>query len=869
MTIYTEPIEHIASKLNSNIKFGLDEKQIKTNRNKYGENLLTKKEKKSFISKVISAVSEPMLVILLFSLVITVGINIGKELKSESGDFTECIGIFLAIVLSVSITLIMEGSSERAFNALNSIYQNTLVKVIREGKKEYISHKELVVGDIVVLNTGDKIYADGRIIESNSLAVEEACLTGESQAVEKHSSVIINEKVSLADRKNMLYSGTFVVQGECKMIITAVGDETEIGRIARELKKEKEIESPLQQKLNKLSKTITLLGSAIAILIMLINFIKLLAKNQFTFSGVQSLFINCIVLIVAAVPEGLPTIVAVSLALNMTKLAKENALIKKMIATETAGAVSVICSDKTGTLTTGKMEVEKVCFGGVSYSPNKLKNEFIIDNFILNSTAEKVANGSMFEYKGNSTECSILRCVDKITTIDYNAYRKKYKILNRIPFDNKIKMMSTTVLQDDRQVEYIKGAPEVILELCGLTSLQAQSELNAIAQEQKKARRVMCFAHKVDEITFYDGYISLIDPIRSEVFKAVKICKKAGIKIKILTGDNYVTAFSIAKELGICQSESEVINAIELDKLDDRLFKKSIDKISVIARSTPIIKMRVVKALKELNEVVAVTGDGINDAPAIKHADIGIAMGKTGSEITKETAEVVLLDDSFYTIVKAISFGRNVYRNLQRFILFQLSVNLTALLFITTTAILGFETPFNTLQLLWINVIMDGPPALTLGLENSTNVLMTNKPIKRNASIVTINMLLRILFNGLFMAGILITQYLTNFMGVKANERMATIFSLFILFQLFNAFNSRELGSDSIFTLDRNNIMFVAFGITFLVQLFIVQVAYRMFNILPLSFLTWVKIIALSFSIVVITEIAKLIIRITKEKQNR
>ncbi len=863
MEFYTKTAQETAYILGTSLDGGLSESGVAESIKKHGSNMLSRKKRESLISKIFSALKEPMLLILLFGFAITFGANIGKFLRTGEGDFIECFGILFAVVLSVTITLIMEGSSEKAFNELNKIYDNVFVKVMRNGEIAVVSQDKLVVGDLVFIESGDKIVADGRLISTNALTVDESALTGESLSSEKSAEAVYDHVTPLAERKNCVFSGTFVTAGSGKMVVTAIGDKSEIGNIANTLTDKNEVDSPLQQKLAKLGKRITLIGVFCAVAVFLISFIRLAVANSLTFLSVQELFISCIVLIVAAVPEGLPTIVAVSLALNMFKLTKENALIKKMIATETAGAVSVICSDKTGTLTMNKMSVLSVCTNEFCFAPENVSATPLLQNFICNSTADVIKNKKGFIYQGSGTECALIESALKTDkNLDYKSYRAKYIVLERKPFSSQEKMMETLIINDGTNRSLIKGAPEKILPLCDLTEAQRRKLLTDMERHQRKARRVLCFAHKDQSSKgySYDGYAVLMDKIRPEVYKAVKDCFSAGIKIKILTGDNYLTAYSIAEELGVVQSEREVMNAQELEKLDDENFKKALNKISVIARSTPIVKLRVVKALKEMGEVVAVTGDGINDAPAIKHADIGIAMGKIGSEITKEAADVVLLDDSFATIVKAVSFGRNVYRNLQRFILFQLSVNFSAMLFITVSAFLGLEQPFNTLQLLWINVIMDGPPALTLGLEAMSDKLMKQKPVRRDKSIVSAKMLFRIAFNGLFVGIIMVLQYVYNFLGVAETEKTGAIFTLFVLFQLMNAFNSRELGAESIFkSIRKNKVMLYTFAGTFIMQIVIVQLAYSVFGIQPLSFNVWCKCLCTAFSIVVVSELFKLI----------
>ena len=869
MTFHDNSADFAIKKLNSHKEFGLSEVGVTKSASEFGTNSLSKKKKRSFFTRFLDAIKEPMLIILLFGFVLAFGTDLGKFLKTGEGDFTECIGILAAVLLSVFITLIMEGSSERAFLALGKLYDNVAVKVIRDKKIITVPQNKIVVGDIILIESGDKIVADGRLIESNSLTVDESALTGESHAAEKDASAVLGASVPLAERINTVYSGTFVTSGSGKMIVTAIGDKTEIGNIAGELS-DKSVETPLQHKLGKLGKTITIIGAVTAAVVFALSAVRLALNGALDFSSIQELFISSIVLIIAAVPEGLPTIVAVSLALNMIKLAKENALIKKMTATETAGAVSVICSDKTGTLTQNKMTVVSVCKNEFCIPPEKLSEEALFQNFVCNSTADIIVKNKRETGSGNGTECALLFAYAKSNkNTPYTEYRKRFPIVDREPFLSDNKYMTTTISVGGKLRKLIKGAPEQVLPLCNLTDAQIHKIKSDIKAHQKKARRVLCFAHLDFTETpdnakyFYDGFAAVTDPVRKEVYKAVSDCRRAGIKIKIMTGDNMETALAIARELKIAETEAQVISASELEKLGDEELKKTLDKITVIARSTPIVKLRVVRALKSKGEVVAVTGDGINDAPAIKHADVGIAMGKAGSEITKEAADVVLLDDSFATVVKAVSFGRNVYKNLQRFILFQLSVNLSALLFVTVCAVLGLPAPFNTLQLLWINVIMDGPPALTLGLEAASDKLMNFKPVKRSSGIVSLKMLFRIIFNGLFVAGVMIAQYTTDFLQVGEKQSAGVIFTLFILFQLMNAFNSRELGAESIFkSIGKNKIMVLTFIGVFIVHLIMVQFLPTVFGVSPLSVSSWLKTLAVSISIVLVSEAYKLVYRL-------
>ncbi len=864
MDFITSSKQSIVSFLGSNTKTGLSAFQVRKNKNRFGENLLTSKKSRSLPKKIADTLKEPMMVILCFGFIITFGVNLGKCLKGGQGNFSECAGILGAIVLSTLITLIMEGSSERAFNALNEMLDSVCVNVIREGKTISVEQKDVVVGDIVVLKSGGKIVADGRVIESNCLFVDESMLTGESLPVEKFSNDC-GKSTSILERECYLHSGTFVTSGEGKMIVTCVGDNTEMGKLAKELKEKKDIPSPLEQKLGKLGKTITIIGVVCSVIVFIISFIKLVLINDVCFENVNSLVISSIVLIVAAVPEGLPTIVAVSLALNMIKLAKKNALIKKMIATETCGAISVICSDKTGTLTKNQMVAENY-FNGEYLSPKKITDKNVINNFALNCTA--VYDKEVKAFVGDGTEKALLNAVFKGEK-DFSYLKENAEIIKRTPFSSQIKYMSTTVKAGGETTTFVKGAPEKIIGFCSLSKKEKDRIFSEIEKNQKKARRVICFAHKVggedvDTTTdfVFDGFAVLFDEIREEVYSAISLCKNAKIKVMILTGDNINTATAVAKELKIIDDVDKSINASEIDNLSDDELKVRLKNIRVIARSTPLTKLRVVKALKSMGEVVAVTGDGINDAPALKHADVGLSMGKSGSEIAKEASDIVLTDDSFNSIVSAISFGRNVFRNIQRFIVFQLSVNLSALLFIVVSALLGLDSPFNTLMLLWINVIMDGPPALTLGLERERANLMNMPPIKRENSIVSKKMLLKILFNGLYIGIVLILQYKKNFLNVSVDEMSASVFTVFVAFQLFNAFNCRELGAESIFMhLKDNLIMVITFIGTFVFHILFVQVFGKVFGISEMSFVSLIKCLCLSSSIIFVSEIYKLAYR--------
>ncbi len=867
MKAYTESFEKVIKNLNSSLS-GLTADGVKKSENLYGNNVLTKKKQKSLLKRIVDALFEPMLIILEVAMLITLGVNLGKSLSGNGGDFIECIGIFLSIFISVVLTVIMEGKSQKAFELLSGISSDVSVKVIRNGEVTVISQKNLVVGDVVILQTGDKIFADGRLIESNNLYVDESTLTGESNPSSKNYNVTLKSDTPLAERVNSVYSGTFVTSGDGKYVVVGVGDNAEIGQIAQGLQTDVTVSAPLQEKLNRLGKLVTAFGIISSVFVLMLNVAREFANQNVNFFSIQDAFLSSIILIVASVPEGLPTTVAIALTLNVVKLSSSNALIKKLIAAETVGCVSVICSDKTGTLTENKMKLRGI------YTNAKVINaeKEILYNSAVNSTAFLTKNNREYVGVGSPTETALLQHLKKLK-IDYNEVRSSAKIIEQIPFSSENKYMLSCVELSGKEVTYLKGAPEVIINASILTDNEKILELNKIKNFTREGKRVIAFATKFNKDTTlsgftYDGFAVIADGIRKDVISSVLECKKAGISVKMLTGDNIETAYFISKELGLANNKSQVINAYDIDGLSNEKVTKILKNVSVVARSTPKTKLRIVELLKKSGEVVAVTGDGVNDAPAIKHADIGISMG-SGSEITKEASDIVLLDDSFSTIVKAISFGRNIYKNFQRFIMFQLSVNFSSVLFIIVSLLIGIELPFSTIQILWINIIMDGPPALTLGLENHGYAFMEDKPIKRSDDLVTKPMLFRVLLHAFYICAILILQYKYDFIGCGKDGMKTVIFSMFILFQLFNAFNARELGSVSVFsTLKRNKPMLIVFGITFLFQVVFSQYLCGFFGTVALSFNVWLKMIITAFSIILLSEIYKFIKRIYNFQKN-
>lgn len=872
--------EELLAKTGTDSAKGLNPEQVEKSRSTYGTNSFVRQSHESLAKRIWDASTEPMLVMLIFAAIITLAANISRYFTGGEYNFLECVGIFAAIALSVVITIITEGKSAKAFEALNKINEDTLIKVIRNGEPQLITQKEIVVGDIIMIETGDKIVADGRLFSSNDLSVDESALTGESLPVKKDAEFVCQKSTPVAERANMLYSGCFVSAGNGQMLVTGVGNDTEFGQIAQELSSIEKTTTPLQEKLDKLGKQITVLGASAAAIVFAIEVLQFVMNGQLNLDTVSDAFITSIVLIVAAVPEGLPTIVAVSLALNIIKMSKENALVKKMIACETIGCVNIICSDKTGTLTENRMTVQKIYTGGELIDPEQLKDEMLLKNYCINSNANISEEDGSWSFIGNPTEGSLLAAAAK-AGVDYQELRQAADIVRVFPFSSQNKDMSTIVRENGKEILYVKGNPEKIISLCtGISEEEKEKNFHLMEEFQNKAGRLLAFAHKelegqyndeeqdeVEQGLIYDGFVVISDPLGPDVYESIRNCRSAGIEVKMLTGDNIRTARAIANELHMLDDDHIAVEAADIEKLTDEELKEALKKIQVIARSTPLVKMRVVKLLKEQGNVVAVTGDGINDAPAIKHADVGISMGIAGTDVTKEASDMVLLDDSFSTIIKAVQWGRGIYENFKRFIQFQLTVNVSSVVVVICSILAGFSAPFTALELLWINIIMDGPPALTLGLEPIRPDLLKHKPTRRNENIISKKMLLRIFVNGIFISVIFMLQHFKNFLGAAPEEEATVLFTLFVLFQLFNAFNCRELDDTPMFkNLLKNKLMLGVFLLVLILQGIITQFGAAVFETVPLSAAMWGKMLLTAFTVIILNEGIKAVKRLFVRK---
>lgn len=729
--------EEVLTELSSSLD-GLKPDEVEKRTEKFGKNKLKEAKKESLIVRFFKQLKDPMLIILMIAALLSV---VTSAFSGEV-EYTDAIIILIVVLLNAVLGVMQESKAEAAIEALQKI-SAAECKVIRSGKQSTIHSEDLVPGDIVVLEAGDSVPADSRIIECASLQAEEAALTGESVPSQKTDEVITsNQDVPLGDRKNMVYMGSTVVYGRGKAVVTQTGMSTEMGKIADAIENAEEELTPLQIKLNQLSKILTWMVLGISAIVFIIDIIRMSILSSVSFSGILDTFMVAISLAVAAIPEGLSAVVTIVLSIGVTKMAKNKAIIRKLTAVETLGCTEIICSDKTGTLTQNKMTVVK------DYSPDKT---LLARGMALCSDALLDENNSAI---GEPTECALVNFAYSCGLNKNELEKKENKRVGEAPFDSMRKMMSTVHTDKDGFIQYTKGAPDEVLKKCKyIDDGESVRELtdedrNKILEVNKKyaddALRVLSLSYKKytslpqsfdykeleKELVFY-GLVGMIDPIRPEVKKAVEECKEAGIRAIMITGDHKDTAVAIAKELGLIKDSSEALTGSELDKLSDEDLDKNIASYSVYARVQPEHKVRIVQAWKRKGCVTAMTGDGVNDAPSIKNADIGVGMGITGTDVTKNVADMVLADDNFATIVTACAEGRRIYDNIRKAIQFLLGSNLAEVISIFVSSLLGF-TILKPSHLLWINLITDCFPAVGLGMEEGEDDIMKRPPRKKN-----------------------------------------------------------------------------------------------------------------------------------------
>ncbi len=892
MEWYKKAKEEILSQLNTSMNEGLSQQEVEKRLMKYGPNELKEEAKKSFASKLIAQFKDFLVIILIIASIISFAV----------GEKADAIVILAIVIINAFLGLYQEGKAEKALDALKKMAAPN-AKVIRDGNATIVPASSLVPGDIVLLESGDIVPADLRLIETSNLKIEEASLTGESIPVEKNTDTIF-EDASLGDRTNMVFMSTIVTYGRGKGVVVNTGHDTEIGKIATMIQSFDDETTPLQKNLDKLGKS---LGIACIIVCLLVFGIGILQDRD-----LLQMFMVSISLAVAAIPEGLPAIVTIVLALGMNRMVKRNAIVKKLLAVETLGCTTVICSDKTGTLTQNEMTVVKAYtdgkifdITGIGYEP---KGEFKIDGNSIDpknvdglnklitisalcndATLEKNEEG--YRILGDPTEGALITLAGK-GNIFKDEINKKFPRIEEIPFDSDRKMMTT--FHDNyipnKVVSFTKGAPDIVISKCNqiyingeikpLTDELKEKIMNINSQFSKNALRILAFAFKKyeklpDNITpetienqmIFVGLVGMIDPPREEAKKAIQLCKKAGIQTVMITGDYKETAFAIAKELGIAEHEDEAIMGKELDNISDEDLKELVKHKKVYARVSPEHKVRIVSALKANGEIVAMTGDGVNDALALKKSDIGVAMGITGTDVAKNTAEVILTDDNFASIVAAVEEGRIIYSNIKKFVFFLLSCNIGEILIVFFSILFNLPVPLIPIQLLWLNLVTDSFPALALGVEEGEPEIMEIPPRNPEESILNKEMTIAIIFQSVAIA---IGSLLAYRWGLKTYGNQNLIiartitFATLITAELLRAYSSRS-EKHTIFEIGMfsNKTLTFATIISFLLLIIVIYVPFLqpIFDTYPLGISDWRIVLIHSFLPLVVGELYKLFIR--------
>ena len=788
---YTQTKEQVLEGLRTD-RQGLSAQEAEKRLREHGENRLKEAEKLTLFQRFVQQLKDPMLLILLAAAAVSAVTNI---LSHES--FTEVIIILLVVLLNAILGVVQESKAEAAIEALQTMTAATC-KVLRDGQQVTMESRLLVPGDVVLLEAGDAVPADGRILESASMKIEEAALTGESVPVSKFTEPLAGEQVSLGDRKNMAYMGSAVVYGRGRMVVTATGMDTEMGKIAGVLAQTEQEETPLQRKLTQLGSTLSKMVLAICVFIFVFD---LLVAGSLTLESVLETFMVAVSLAVAAIPEGLATVVTVVLSIGVTKMSQHNAVIRRLTAVETLGCTQVICSDKTGTLTQNKMTVVE------HTGPEGLLGTAMT---LCNDAVEN-PDGTV---QGEPTEAALVRFgVD--SGLDKNRLEQEQPRAAEAPFDSSRKMMSTIHRMDNGFIQYTKGAPDEVLRRCSryeengqMLPMTEEKRQEILAQNKAmadKALRVLAAAIRLwegglpkddspeylEQDLCFVGLAGMIDPVRPEVKAAIQQCRTAGIRPVMITGDHKDTAVAIAKELGILDDPSQAVTGSALDSLSDEELAKEVEKYSVYARVQPEHKVRIVHAWRKRGAVTAMTGDGVNDAPSIKSADIGVGMGITGTDVTKNVADMVLADDNFATIVGAVGEGRRIYDNIRKAIPFLLASNMSEVLGVFVPTLLGF-TLLNPVHLLFINLLTDSLPAIALGLEPHSDAVMREKPRPRSEGILTKPFLVSVGTEGLVIALATIIAFHIGLASGGAAVASTMAFATLTFSQLFHAFDVRS-----------------------------------------------------------------------------
>ena len=877
--------------IDKNKRFGLTDEQVKQSREQYGRNVLTPPHRASLWKLYLDKYRDPIIQILL------VAAFVSLILAFIEHNFMETIGIFVAVFLATTVGFYFERDAAKKFNVLTALSEEQPVKVRRGGKVMQIPRHDIVVGDVVLIEVGDEVPADGELLVSTDLQINESTLTGEP----------ITEKNTEgggdgAYPRNVILRSTMVMNGRGEFVVTAVGDATEIGKVAQKSTEQTSVKTPLYVQLDKLASIISKVGSVVSVAAFVIFLVHDILTNPawggkdyfYMAEIVLDYFMMAVTLIVMAVPEGLPMAITLSLALNMRRMLKSNNLVRKLHACETMGAVTVICTDKTGTLTQNQMQVDELL--------PKDDNQHLLDVAIaINSTAELDEDKAI----GNPTESALLLWL-KSQDKDYRELRHQAKVLKQQPFSTEKKYMATIAEVDGEKYLLVKGAPEIVLDLCEMEERYRNQALRELDEWQYKAMRTLAFAYRridrgeaaseksvptigqllsAKDFTL-QALVAITDPIRKDVPAAVKECRHAGIEVKVVTGDTAATAMEIGKQIGVFEDEAENIGAdgdmTSLDQQmitgeqwealsDEEAYKRAKD-IRVMSRARPTDKQRLVAMLQKHGEVVAVTGDGTNDAPALHYAHVGLSLG-SGTSVAKEASDMTLLDDSFKSIANAVMWGRSLYRNLQRFLFFQLVVNVAALLLVLGGSIIGTEMPLTVTQILWVNLIMDTFAALALASLPPSHEVMNDKPRKATDFIINKGMAFGILFCGIaffiVMFAMLIYCERRGKGGVDVHE-LTVFFTTFVMIQFWNLFNAKSLGSNRTafrhFLKDKGMILVLA--LVLVGQWLIVTFGGEMFRTVPLSLTEWLVIIGATSIVLWVGEIWRAFKRLLAKRKN-
>ncbi len=792
MFYYNLDIDNVLKELNTSKK-GLSEVEVTKRLKKDGQNKLVEAKKRTSFSKFIDQFRDLMIIFLIISAVVSFVISL---VKKES--FTDSIIIIAIVILNAILGFIQERKADKAIDALKKM-QVKKVKVKRDGAIYQVNSENIVKGDILVLEAGDTIPADARIIYAASLKVDESSLTGESVPVEKNINTI-KEQVPLASRFNMLYSGTNIVYGKCEAVVCDIGMNTEFGLIESSLKTEEKEITPLQKRIDGISKFL----SVIIVLIIMVMFIV----GSITGMDTMEVVMLSISLAVAAIPEGLPAVITIVLSLGMSDLAKKNAIVRKMTSVETLGCTEIICSDKTGTITQNKMNVREIyCDNKINKVEDLTEDNIIFKIMALNNDAVKTKK----EFLGDPTEIALYECAS--IYLDCENVKKDNKRVGELPFDSERKMMSTINEYEGKYTIYTKGSFDSIINACSyvlennkvikLTKQKKDELKNLEKQESNKAYRIIAYAYKnvgndykIDLLNESDlifvGFSAMIDPPGEDVKEAISYCKSAHIKPIMITGDSLDTAISIAKEIGILQNKDEAILGIEIDNMSPSDLKKNVTKYSVYARVSPMNKLAIVKAWQEQDKVVAMTGDGVNDAPALRAADIGVGMGKTGTEVSKGVSDIILADDSFSTIVTAVKEGRRIYDNIRKVLIYLLTGNISEVLVVFIGMMCGLEI-FLPIQLLYINLITDGIPAIALAFEKEEEDVMERDVRKKDGSFFTPFLIAKMAISAILKTATILIVYFANTAIYNEQVGCSMAFLTLILSEMIFAYSCRNL----------------------------------------------------------------------------